>query len=148
MIDRELVLRKLDMVRHHTARLRSRLPANAQTLSGDEDLRDIVANNLCQAVQSAFDAAAHVIAHVGAKVPDSYAEGFELLAGNRVIDPGLAKNLIRASGLRNRLQHQYEAIDWRLVHTSIQAGLGDFDAFVNAVRRFVDAVGGEDPRRP
>jgi uncharacterized protein YutE (UPF0331/DUF86 family) len=147
VIDRELVLRKLDMVRHHTSRLRARLPPGAAVLLGDEDLRDIVSNNLCQAVQSAFDAAAHVIAHVGAKVPDSYAEGFELLAGDGVIDPILARNLIRASGLRNRLQHQYEAIDWRLVHASIQGGLGDFDAFVKAMRTFVDAAAGEGGRR-
>lgn len=140
MIDRELVLRKLDLVRHHVARLRAKLPAAADELLGDEDLRDILSNNLCQAVQGAFDVAAHVIAHVDAKVPDTYAEGFELLAGKSVIDAGLAKNLIRASGLRNRLQHQYQTVDWKVVHASIRDGLGDFDAFVKAIRTFMDRV--------
>ena len=106
MIDRELLLRKLDAVKHHAARLGSKLPASASVLSGDEDLRDILSNNLCQAVQGAFDVAAHIISHIGAKVPDTYAEGFELLAGNRVIEADLARALIMASGLRNRLQHQ------------------------------------------
>lgn len=50
MIDRELVLRKLDRVRHHAARLRSKLPPAAETLLSDEDLRDVLANNLRQAV--------------------------------------------------------------------------------------------------
>lgn len=138
MIDRELVLRKLDMVRHHAARLRSKLPAVAETLVSDEDLRDILTNNLCQAVQDAFDVAAHVIAGIEAKVPDTYAEGFELLGSNGVIVPALAKNLIQASGLRNRLQHQYQAVDWRIVHSSIKNGVGDFDAFVKAIRTFID----------
>ena len=140
MIDRELVLRKLDLVRHHVARLRAKLPATAEALLGDEDLRDILSNNLSQAVQGAFDVAAHVIAHVEAKVPDTYAEGFELLAGKSVIDPGLARNLIRASGLRNRLQHQYQSVDWKIVRTSIRDGLGDFDAFVKAIRTFIDRM--------
>jgi uncharacterized protein YutE (UPF0331/DUF86 family) len=148
VIDRELVLRKLDMVRHHAARLGAKLPATAEALLGDEDLRDILSNNLCQAVQSAFDVAAHVIAHVEAKVPDTYAEGFELLAGKSVIDAGLARNLIRASGLRNRLQHQYQTVDWKVVHSSIGDGLGDFDAFVKAIRAFIDAsAAGGRPQR-
>jgi uncharacterized protein YutE (UPF0331/DUF86 family) len=148
VIDRELVLRKLDLVRHHVARLRAKLPATAEALVGDEDLRDILSNNVCQAVQGAFDVTAHVIAHVEAKVPDTYAEGFELLAGKNVIDAALARNLIRASGLRNRLQHQYQTVDWKVVHASIRDGLGDFDAFVKAIRTFLDAGAGEGrPKR-
>ena len=139
MIDRELVLRKLDMVRHHAARLRAKLPATAEILSGDEDLRDILSNNVSQAVQGAFDAAAHIISHLGAKVPDTYAEGFELLAQHGVIDADLALKLIKASGLRNRLQHQYRTVDWALVHASVQGGLGDFDAFIKAIRAFLDS---------
>ena len=139
MIDRELLLRKLDAVKHHAARLGSKLPASASVLSGDEDLRDILSNNLCQAVQGAFDVAAHIISHIGAKVPDTYAEGFELLAGNRVIEADLARALIMASGLRNRLQHQYQTVDWGIVPASIRDGLGDFDSFVSAIRKFIDS---------
>jgi len=148
MIDRELLLRKLDAVRHHAARLRSKLPASADILSGDEDLRDILGNNLCQAVQGAFDVAAHIISHIGAKVPDTYAEGFALLADNRVIDAGLARNLIMASGLRNRLQHQYQTVNWGIVHASIKDGLGDFDSFVKAIRTFIDSSDIDGRRSP
>jgi len=139
MIDRELLLRKLDALRHHAGRLAAKLPAAAEALSNDEDLRDILSNNLCQAVQGAFDVAAHVISHIGAKVPDTYAEGFELLARNRLIDAGLARKLIMASGLRNRLQHRYQAVDWSIVHASIREGLVDFDSFVKAIRVFIDS---------
>ena len=144
MIDRELLLRKLDAVKHHSVRLASRLPATAEVLLGDEDLRDILSNNLGQAVQGAFDIAAHIISHIGAKVPDTYAEGFELLATAGVIAPSLARQLIQASGLRNRLQHQYQTVDWRVVHASIRERLGDFDSFVGAIRTYLDSgdVGG------
>ena len=54
MIDRELALRKLDALRHHGMRLAARLPATAEVLLADEDLRDILSNNLSQAVQGAF----------------------------------------------------------------------------------------------
>lgn len=148
MIDRELLLRKLDAIRHHAARLGSKLPAAAEVLSDDEDLRDILSNVLCQGVQGAFDVAAHIISHIGAKVPDTYAEGFELLARNDVIEAGLARNLIMASGLRNRLQHQYQTLDWRVVHASIRDGLGDFDSFVKAIRTFIDASDIDGRRSP
>lgn len=146
MIERELVLRKLDALRHHSMRLASRLPATAEVLLGDEDLRDILSNNLSQAVQGAFDVAAHIISHIGAKVPDTYAEGFELLASAGVIAPGLARQLILASGLRNRLQHQYQTVDWGVVHASIRERLGDFDSFVGAIRTYLDS-GDADARQ-
>ncbi len=95
-------------------------------------------------MQGAWDIAAHVISHVGAKVPDNYAVGFELLACNGVIDAGLAKKLIMAAGLRNRLQHQYQTADWRIVHASIGDGLGDFDSFIKAIRAFADSDNAED----
>jgi len=60
VIDRDLILRKLDGVRHHSERLRHKLPASADVLVQSEDLRDIVANNVSQAVQFAFDAATQV----------------------------------------------------------------------------------------
>ena len=90
MINRELDLRKLDAVGHHAARPGVKLPAVAEVLSADEDLRDILSNNLCQVVQGAFDVAAHGISHIGARVPDTYAEGFDLLGSNGVIDTARA----------------------------------------------------------
>lgn len=55
-----------------------------------------------------------------------------------------ARHLILASGLRNRLQHQYQTVDWRIVHASIGERAGDFDAFVAAIRAYLDsgAAGG------
>ena len=138
MIDRELLLRKLDGVRHHTGRLKQKLPASADALLADEDLRDIVSNNLSRAVQFAFDTATHLLTDGGAKVPDTYAEGFLLLGQLGAIDRDLALRLILASGLRNRLQHQYQAIDWRRVHESVSGGVDDFATFVSAIRRYLD----------
>lgn len=139
MTDRELLLRKLDAIRHHAGRLRTKLPGDADALVADEDLRDILSNNLSQAVQAAFDVAAHVISHLGTKVPDTYAEGFELLAQHHLIDSDLSKKLILAAGLRNRLQHRYQAIDWVRVHASIRDGVADFDSFVAAMRVYLDS---------
>jgi uncharacterized protein YutE (UPF0331/DUF86 family) len=46
------------------------------------------------------------------------------------------------TGLRNRLVHLYDAVDDRLVHEALAAGLPDLEAFATAVARLlVDTEG-------
>ena len=65
--------------------------------------------------------------------PDSYREAF-ILAGEKGILPRqLANNLALASGMRNILVHEYETIDYELVHKSIKTALRDFAEFLKVL---------------
>lgn len=61
--------------------------------------------NLCQ----------HISAKEFATIPDSYAECFDLLAENRILDTEHAKQLRQLAGLRNLLVHLYWKVDNRKV---------------------------------
>jgi hypothetical protein len=49
-MDREMIERKLESLRHCLQRIESRCPADAQTLAAQPDLQDIVTLNLSRAV--------------------------------------------------------------------------------------------------
>ncbi len=37
------------------------------------------------------------------------------------------------------VKHHAQTVDWGIVHASITGGLGDFDAFIKAIRKFIDS---------
>ena len=111
MTDPVLVLRKLATLREHLERVRRRRPASVEALRTDVDLQDALAMSLLVAVQEAIDVAFHLLADEGWGTPDSYAEGFAMLARRGVIDAALSDALARVVSVRNRLAHGYATLD-------------------------------------
>jgi uncharacterized protein YutE (UPF0331/DUF86 family) len=66
---------------------------------------------LHEAIEAALDINAHIIAEQGGDVPDDYYSGFMTLVGIGVLPADLAQQLAPSAGLRNRLVHEYEALD-------------------------------------
>jgi uncharacterized protein YutE (UPF0331/DUF86 family) len=65
--------------------------------------------------------------------PDSYREAFIMAGDKGIIPKKLATNLALASGMRNILVHEYDDIDYKLVHKSIKTALRDFPALIKAL---------------
>lgn len=65
--------------------------------------------------------------------PDSYREAFIAAGKENIIPKALAGRLALACGMRNILVHEYEEIDYKLVHKSIKTALHDFADFIKAL---------------
>jgi uncharacterized protein YutE (UPF0331/DUF86 family) len=134
VVDADVVLRKSQAIEHHGARLRARMPLEAQALRLDESFRNDVCFDVIQAVQACIDLAIHACAHEALGVPEGPASAFALLAHHQVIEVELAERLTLAAGLRNLIVHQYTDLDYARLVKAITAGLTDLDAFVRAIR--------------
>ena len=72
---------------------------------------------------------------------------FDLLASAGVIDGELALRLKKAVGFRNVAVHQYESIDWNIVHAIAQRHLDDFGVFASVIlARLVTGPAANSPR--
>lgn len=58
---------------------------------------------------------------------------FDILTQVGVIDGNLGTQLKKAVGFRNIAVHNYQAIDWAIVHTLARHHLGDFTVFAKAI---------------
>jgi uncharacterized protein YutE (UPF0331/DUF86 family) len=96
---------------------------------------------LQEAIEAALDINAHVIAEHGVEIPEDYYGGFLALVRLHVIPEGLARQLAPSAGLRNRLVHEYEAIDDAKVLASIETILKLYPEFVNAIESFLTRSG-------
>lgn len=99
----------------------------------DLDAQDVVAINLTRAVQLCVDIGAHLIAGTQMKAPDTMGQVFDVLAQSGIVDTDLADRLKKAVGFRNIAVHNYQSIDWAIVHSICQQRLKDFDEYAKAV---------------
>lgn len=132
-MDRLIIERKLDSLWRCLERVRSRTPANAKDLLNDLDLQDVLVLNLSRAVQICVDVAVHILSERKQPPPETMGKAFDLLAQEGLLDTELAQRLKKSVGFRNLAVHNYEAIDWAIVHAIATRHLVDFEAFAKAV---------------
>jgi uncharacterized protein YutE (UPF0331/DUF86 family) len=80
-------------------------------------------------IEAAIDLCNHLVARLGGRAPQDYADCFAVLAELRVIEADLAERLKQMARFRNLLVHLYQRVDDRRVYRIIQDHLGDLDLF-------------------
>lgn len=134
-MDREVIEQKLESLRRCLQRIREKCPPAADQLAADPDLQDILALNLSRAVQLCVDIGAHIVAGRNFPPPSTMGKTFDALAEAGVIGGDLARRMKNAVGFRNIAVHNYEAINWFVVHAIATRHLDDFREFAEAVMR-------------
>ncbi|MFI4940372.1 MAG: DUF86 domain-containing protein [Burkholderiales bacterium] len=128
-MDREIIEQKLESLRRCLQRIRTKCPSDPETLGADIDLQDIVTLNLTRAIQSCVDIGAHLISGMDFPAPETMGQTFDILAQAGLLSYELATRLKKAVGFRNISVHNYEKIDWTIVHKIVQYHLADFEEF-------------------
>jgi uncharacterized protein YutE (UPF0331/DUF86 family) len=135
VVDRALLAAKIGAVADATSRVRSVLPATAETFLSDRTAREVVTLNLFVAIQACLDLATHWVADAGWNMPETYADAFAALAEHGVISRELAISLAAAAAFRNLVAHQYGVLDARRIYALANADLGDLDDFCATLAR-------------
>lgn len=134
-MDRDVVEQKLESLRRCVHRIQSRCPADANVLARDAGLLHTVSLKLTRAVQFCVDTGAHLISGLDAHAPGTMGETFDTLATAGILYAPLTQRLRKAVGFRNIAVHNYEAINWHVVHAIATDHLADFTDFARAVVR-------------
>jgi uncharacterized protein YutE (UPF0331/DUF86 family) len=132
----DVVLKKMDSLNRCLSRLEEKTPESLALLKDNYDLQDIVSINLERAVQLSVDIGLQLITHLNKKPPDSMAEVFDELAAEGIIESSLADHMKSAVGFRNIAVHEYEEIDWNIVHSILTQYLGDFYSYIKRVLHY------------
>ena len=138
MTDQSLVLAKLTILREHTSRMERRRPPSLAEFQQELDLQDALALSLMVALQEAADIALHIASDEGWGVATSFAESFEMLARQAVIDASLARRMANIASLRNRIAHGYGTLDFERLWREVPAGVESLREYAAAVAEYVD----------
>jgi uncharacterized protein YutE (UPF0331/DUF86 family) len=132
MTDRPLLAKRLARIETCVADLRRY--ARPERLADDVVEQGFVEHTLQIAIQSALDAAAHVIVDERLGEPESRQSYFEILVRHGWLTADLAARMKSMVGFRNILVHGYEDVDLAIVRDIVEHQLGDLLDFVAAIR--------------
>lgn len=144
MIDRELVTRKLVLIAED-------LPA-AEELAR-QPLEEYLASPISEVLAERYlermigrmiDVNYHLITEQAEAPPRDYFQSFVALGELGVLDPEFARRIAACAGLRNRLVHEYDALDAEKVYQALRTAVDDLPQYLDGVRRFLDREAGED----
>ena len=147
MGEETVVLRgRLRLLAEYVSDLRELQDVDPQTYTENKLLRRAVERTLHLAIEACLDIGQHMIAREGFRLPEDNKDVIAVLGENDVLPGALLPNLIAMARFRNLIVHDYARIDDQIVLDIVKRRLGDFDAFAQAIVRYVEAS--KDPGSP
>ncbi len=140
-IDIEIIRRKLSTIMENLDLLRPITSLSFADYEEDVYRRKATERMVQIIVEAGVDVCTHLLVGTGHPAPaDNYHAFLDLAEKSRVIDLPLAQALAPSAGLRNRLVHEYERINDRMVFQAVSRALELFPRFVQAVSNHLQKI--------
>lgn len=131
------IAKMVSEMRKAVARLQYHKTLDKETFLSDPDKISSAKYNFVVAIESAIDTCNHVISQNSYRVPDDYADTFQVLAEQGAFEKDFINNLKEMARFRNRLIHLYMEIDDEQVYNILRTRLDDFKTFLNGIAVFL-----------
>jgi len=120
MLDKALVEQKLAYLIEHLDELEKLSVATLEEYKSDAIKRHATEKLIELVVGYATDINQLVVEEVGRSVPQTYYDTFMAMQDLGILSQDLAARLANTTGLRNRLVHQYERLNYEAVYYSLK----------------------------
>jgi uncharacterized protein YutE (UPF0331/DUF86 family) len=135
---------EVDVLKRKLARIVENLGAlrPIQEMDDKEYVQDLYRRKaterlLQELIEAAIDINLHLISQTGHSVPDDYYQTFVKLGELKIIPSDLAQKLAPSAGLRNRLVHEYDAIEDGLILQSVTMAEELYSQYVKEISDFL-----------
>lgn len=118
-------------------RLKSLKDLDKEAFLNDPDKISSSKYNFVIGIECAIDICNHIISQNGYRIPEGYADTFQVLGEQGVFNTDFVGDLKEMAKFRNRLIHLYMEVNDELVHDILQSKLDDFKSFMDAVAIFL-----------
>jgi len=130
----ERIRQKIGRINEHLTMIRSIKDDCRARFATDPVYRGALLHYLYLLSDSCIVLAELVIKHRGLRIPQSYAESFDILGDCHILDADFAYRFASIAGFRNFLAHDYEKIDQEVICGQVMNNLDDVDQYLLQIR--------------
>ena len=136
-LSQSLILKKLELISQYREQLARFLESSdIEILSSPEKYLSI--ERIFQLlVDAMIDINQHIIRDFKLGVPDDLQSTFYPLGENGILPLEFAQKLAPIVGVRNRLVHQYEAVDKKLFLKNLRENFSHFETYQNCIKSYL-----------
>ena len=99
------------------------------------DIRGATERYLYLVVQATIDLAGAIISFKNLRKPTTMSESFYILNEEKIINSDITEMLIKMTGFRNVIVHDYEEINYDIVYDVLKNRLKDIEKFLKIVKK-------------
>lgn len=133
----ERIVQKIGRIREHLRLLLTLRPECRQRFSVDPIFRGAVLHYLYLLADGCIVLAELIIRQKRLRLPQTYAEAFDILGEAGVLPPDFAYAFASIAGFRNFLAHDYEKVDPVMVCAEVMKRLEDVEHYLHLVEKAV-----------
>jgi len=137
LVDQALIGRKMAQMDTYLGQVKEFSKVSIAAYKNDWKTQRIVERTLQILIELCMDIANHIISDGKMRLPAGYADIFQVLMENRVIDKRLWSRMGKMAKFRNVVVHQYEKIDPAIVVSILHRNLADFEKYQKAIAKFL-----------
>jgi uncharacterized protein YutE (UPF0331/DUF86 family) len=141
MVDVEKIYTYLSELETYLSRLRELRKAPKEEFFGSWQGRELVHRHLHLAIETFLAVGEMLIAELGLRKPDIYADVPDILGERGIVGKELRDKLIDLARFRNVVVHEYVKLDPERVYEHLQADPEILEEFLEAVKNFIRAYG-------
>ncbi len=129
----ERIHQKIGRIKEHLSTIRSIKGDCLDRFTTDPIYRGALLHYLYLLADSCIVLAELVIKYKNLRIPQSYAETFDILGENKILDPSFAYKFAKIAGFRNFLAHDYEKIEAEFICKDIIIKLDEVELFIRQI---------------
>jgi len=133
MTNLAVIENKISAVKKYLKILEEYKKYSVKKLETDINLRGAAERYLYLAVQATIDLADAYIAYKKFRKPSTLSESFHILNEEKIINNDLTEKMVKMTGLRNIIAHDYEKINYEIIVDILQNRLTDIEKFLKKV---------------
>ncbi len=133
MVDETLILRKLSELEEYTSQIQDFRSISVKDYKSDWKSQRIIERTLQMMIETCVDIAGHIISDKKFRIPESYADAFQVLFDNGIVDADICRTMAQIAKFRNVIVHHYDRVDAEIVLGILRKRLEDFDIYKGAV---------------
>ena len=127
---------KFDSINKMLLILREHQKLSLQEFLEQQTIQLAVEHALFVAIQSLLDLGSHILADREIRNIADYRDVLVKLGREMILPPHFAESIVNMASFRNRLIHEYEDVNPKLVYEFLQTRLGDFEEFMRHIRDY------------
>jgi uncharacterized protein YutE (UPF0331/DUF86 family) len=141
MADASLVIRKLMLIGADREEIRKLGQRPLDEFLGDLQAQVLAERYLERVIGRMIDINYHLITSGGDPPPKDYYDSFVKLGALGVLPHDVARDLASSTGLRNRIAHEYDEIDYTRVHEGLVAAATRIPLYMRQVQARLNQPG-------
>jgi uncharacterized protein YutE (UPF0331/DUF86 family) len=134
MTNISVIENKISSVHKYLGILAKYIQFSKDDITSDIDRKGAVERYLYLVMQAAIDLSEAVISYKKLRKPSTMSESFHILNEAGIIPPELTEHMVKMTGFRNIIAHDYENLNYDIVYDVLQNRLANIENFLEAIQ--------------